>query len=314
MDVFDHIQPDPSDKPVFLMCRPVFLSTKIPNNTFMEGKNHEEADVPRALNQMDRVSHVFESLGVEILEIPPQKGAQDQVYTANIGMCIGNTFVLANYKAPGRAIEVEPARKYLTSLGYNCIQPPFFFEGEADCKKWKDGIYFGGYGLFSTNEAFDWIEKQCGVRILRVKEMEEAQFHIDCSLMVVDEENFIVSRKGISKESLALLKKCGNVVLAPDGIETTGITNGVKIENKRIYCSGAFNPEQPDYRKAMEWLLEAMDKLNYTVIFLDVDSLNPSGADLSCTVCNMENYPPKSLAPTGQSVSVQQPNQNLPPS
>jgi N-dimethylarginine dimethylaminohydrolase len=288
-DIFDEVAEQQGTEPhsKFVMCRPQFLSTAIPNNVFMEGKNKEEVDVPRALNQWDRSAHILEAFGVEVLEIPPKKGCQDQCYVANIGIAIEPCIVLAKYKAPGRACEVPPARKFFMQHGYKCIQPPFFFEGEADLKLWKPGFYFGGWGLFSTKDAFKWIEEKTGCTIIPVHEIDPKTYHLDCSLLVVDEENFIVNTNGLDKESVKALEKCGNVIATPDGIETTGITNGVLIPEKHIYLSGTFQPENPDYRKAMEWLLETMDGLHYTTVFVDTDAYGPSGADLSCSVFHL---------------------------
>lgn len=268
-----------------LMCKPQFLSTDIPNNVFMQGR--EEADVPRAMNQWDRVAHILESFGCELYEIPPEKGCQDQTYTANVCSFIHPFAVMAKYKAPGRDCEIEPAKKFLQEKGYNCIQPDDYFEGEADLKLWKPGMYFGGYGLFSTNEAFDWIEKKCGVEIIRLHEINPKGFHLDCELLVIDDENFMVTKNSLAPESIARLQKLGNVIFTPDGCDTCGCTNGIFIREKHLYLSGAFNPEIPEYRKASEWLLEEMDKYGYTVVFVDVDSYNASGADLSCTAANV---------------------------
>lgn len=283
--------PNPLPHSKFVMCRPTYLSTKIPNNVFMEGKNKEPADVPRALNQWDRTAHIMEAFGVELFEMPPEKGCQDMVYCANIGIAIEPYIVLANYKAPGRACEVLPAKKYFESLGYQTIQPPKYFEGEADLKLWKKGHYFGGWGLFSTKNAFQWIADKCNVKIIPVQEIDPKGFHLDCSLLVIDEENFLVNKAGLSPDSIKTLKKLGNVTFTPEGIETTGCTNGVLIPEKKIYMSGAFNPEQKDYQKAMEFLLETMDKFGYTCVFTDVDSWNASGADLSCGVFHL-TFPP----------------------
>ncbi len=285
LDLTTVTNPLPHSK--FVMCRPTYLSTKIPNNVFMEGEQAEPADVPRALNQWDRTAHIMEAFGVELFEIPPTKGCQDAIYTANIGISIEPYIILANYKAEGRACEVPPAKKFFENLGYNCIQPPFYFEGEADLKLWKKGVYFGGHGLFSTKEAYQWISDKTGVNIIPVEEINPKSFHLDCSLLVVDEENFMVTRKGLSPESIKILQKCGNVIFTPEGLETTGCTNGVLIPEKRIYMSGAFNPEQKDYQKAMEFLLETMDKFGYTVVFTDVDTYNASGADLSCSIMHL---------------------------
>ena len=286
-DIFDSV-PGHSK---FVMCKPKFLSTKVPNNVFMEGKNHEPADVPRACNQWDRTAHIMEAFGVELFEIPATKGCQDQTYVANIGIALEPYIVLAKYKAPGRSCEVPPAKAFFEKLGYQCIQPPNYFEGEADLKKWKDGIYFGGWGLFSMPAAFKWISEQTGVKVLPLHEIDPKTYHLDCSLLVVDEENFLVTKSGLDSESIKTLQKCGRVTFTPPDIATTGITNGVLIPEKKIYLSGTFNPEQKDYVKAMEWLLTTMDKFGYTVVLCDVDAYNVSGADLSCTVMHLDFEP-----------------------
>jgi N-dimethylarginine dimethylaminohydrolase len=139
--------------------------------------------------------------------------------------------------------------------------------------------------------------QQLGVTIIPVEEINPESFHLDCCLLVIDEENFMVTKKGLSPESIKILQNCGKVTFTPEGLETTGCTNGVLIPEKRLYISGCFNQEQPNYRKASEWLLETMDKFGYTVIFTDVDSYNVSGADLSCSVMHLDNPPAQQSAP-----------------
>src|SRR5580700_2218323 len=70
----------------FVMCPPKYLSTKIPNNVFMGRGKSQKVDVPRAMDQYDRVKNWCEDLGVPVLEIPPEKGSQDQTFVANIGI------------------------------------------------------------------------------------------------------------------------------------------------------------------------------------------------------------------------------------
>jgi N-dimethylarginine dimethylaminohydrolase len=267
-----------------VMCPPEYLDTAIGNNVFMK---KEKINVERALRQFGRVKHIMEAMGVHVLEIPAVDGCQDQYYVANIGIAIEPYIVLAKYKAPGRACEVAPARKFFEGLGYQCIQPPDFFEGEADLKHWKDNKYFGGVGQFSDDKAMDWIEKKCGVEIIRLKEVDPKLFHLDCSLCVVNPENLIVNRNGIDSDSFKKLSKLANIIEPPKGIDTTGITNGVLLRDKRIYMSGTLQPEQKDYRKAIEWLNRTMDNFGYSVVFCDVDECDKSGADLSCCVFHL---------------------------
>ena len=268
----------------FVMCPPEYLSTRIANNVFMK---NEKVNIERALRQYGRTKHLMEALGVTVLEIPSQEDCQDQVYTANIGVSIEPYVILSKYKAPGRDCEIEPAKKFFEGLGYQVIQPPVFFEGEADLKLWKDKTYFGGFGQFSDNKAYDWIEKQTGVKIIRLREIEPKLFHLDCSLAVINDTTVIANRKGIAPESFKLLESLVNVIEPPKGLETCGITNGVLIHDKRIYLSGTLQPEVPDYRKAIEWLNKTMDNFGYSVVFCDCDEYDKSGADLSCSVMHL---------------------------
>ncbi len=225
---------------------------------------------------------------MEVLEIPPVKGCQDQTFVANVAVSIEPYIILANYKAAGRACEVAPAKTFFEKQGYKCIQPPFDFEGSADCKKLKEGLYFGGIGQFSSPRAFKWIEEQTGVKIALVREINPRAYHADCCLFVIDEENVIVNRSGLSGESIKTIEKYANVIEQPKGLDTTGITNAIKIPRKNIILSGTFNPEQTDYRKSMEWIFVTMDKFGIAVVLVDTDAVDPSGADASCCVLNLD--------------------------
>ena len=273
-------------KPQFVMCPPKYLSTRIPNNVFMRG---QKVDTARAMAQYARIKRLLTALDVSVLEIPPVKGAQDQHYTANVGIALNPFIVLAKMSAGGRTVEEKPARKFFESRGYTVVQPPYAFEGEADLKKWKEGVYFGGHGKFSDIKAHDWISKKTGVEIIPIRETSDSLYHLDCSLFVIDEHNFMVCRGGMDKESFKKLEKVANIIDVPSEVMSTGATNCVKIPgNKKIVLSGMFFPEEKLYQKSMEWMLNTMDKLGYSIIFCDIDEADKSGADISCTVMHLD--------------------------
>lgn len=270
----------------FVMCPPKYISADKPNNVFM--KQGEKIDVSRAMAQYGRITRLIRAFGVPVLEIPPQPGAQDQLYTANIAVAIEPYIVLANYKAQGRSIEEAPARKYFEGLGYQVIQPPGFFEGEADLKKWKDNIFFGGWGKFTDPTTLDWIERQTGCQIIRIHETSNELYHLDCSLSVLDPETFLVNPAGMDAASFKELDKRANVIRVPADVMSTGVTNVVQIPGKKILLSGMFFPEVKKYQKSMEWMLQTCDDLGYTVLFLDIDEPDKSGADISCMVMHLD--------------------------
>ena len=170
-----------SEEPIpecrFVMCPPKYLSTRVKNNVWMSG---EKVDTERAMAQWGRSVNIMEAFGVPVLCIEPQKGCKDQVYTANVAVAMEPYVILSNFKAPGRDCEVEPARKFFTRLGYDTVQSPYHWEGEADLKKWKPGVYFGGVGQFSSPEAYQWMEDSFGVEIIQIEEINPKLYLLDC--------------------------------------------------------------------------------------------------------------------------------------
>lgn len=273
----------------FVMCPPKYLSTKIPNNVFMKsGSQRVKVNVPRALAQYSRITRLFKSFDIPVLEIPAVPGCQDQTYTANVAISIHPYVVIANYKAPGRACEEAPATAFFDRYGYRTVRPPFKFEGEADLKKYKDGVYFGGWGKFTDRAAHEWIAKKTGAEIIPLREVSDELYHLDCSLFILDEENLIVNRAGLDQESFKRLEKMANIVEIPPEIVATGCTNAVRIPGKKILVSGMFFPEEKKYQKSMDWMNSTFDKFGYTVLFMDIDEPDKSGADISCMVMHLD--------------------------
>lgn len=277
---------DEAETTHLVMCPPEHLSTDIKNNVLMKGK---KINIERAMRQYRRAKTVVEALGIEVEEITPAPGCQDQTFVANIAVAIEPFVVLSNFKAPGRDCEIPPARSFFRKLGYNMIQPPYSFEGEAELKPIREGLYFGGYGQFTDLRALNWIADECEVEIIPIHETDDTLYHLDCCLLVVDEQNALVTTDAISKESLKAIEHVVNVIPTPPapGQNTTAITTCVLIPEKNICLSGAFNAERTDYVRAMEWLNATFDKFGYTCIFLDIDEAAKSGADLSCQVMHL---------------------------
>lgn len=269
-----------------VMCPPEHLSTEIKNNVLMKGK---PIDLKRAMRQYHRAKTIIEALGVHVDEITPAPGCQDQTFVANVAVAVEPYIILSNFKAPGRSGEIAPARSFFRKLGYETIQPPYHFEGEAELKRLRDDLYFGGYGQFSDRKALEWIADTCEVEIIPIHETDATLYHLDCSVLPVDEQNVLVTVDAIDKPSLHAIEAIANVIPTPPapGHNTTAITTCVLIPEKNICLSGAFNAERTDYVKAMEWLNDTFDKFGYTCVFLDMDEVSKSGADLSCGVMHL---------------------------
>src|SRR5205814_8229242 len=108
-----------------------------------------------------------------------------------------------------------------------------------------------------------------------------------------DEQNALLHKEGPAPHTLKALEQIRDITGTPrgKGLVHTRITNAVLVPDKKIYLSGTFNPELPEYRQAMEWLNQTMDGFGYTCVFLDVDEYDKSGADLSCSAMHLDFEP-----------------------
>ena len=274
----------------FVMCPPDYISTEKSNNIWMSKlpKAQREIDSAAAVVEYWRLRRFIESQGVEVLEIPPDSNCQDQPFTANCAVAIDPVIVLANFKAAGRKAEEEPTRRFFESMDYRVIQPPHWFEGEADCKKIRDGLYFGGFGSFSSMDALEWIAEQCNIDIVPLHIVNPYLYHLDCGVFVIDEENAIITKECMDKESFKLVEQHINCHVTEPAHEKAGITNSVRIPGKPIILTGIYDPDPGLDQEAVKWMQRVFDQYSLIVVSMDLSEFEKSGADLSCCVMHLD--------------------------
>ena len=272
-----------------VMCPPKYLSDKISNNVYMDEKS-EKIDVKAAMKQYDRIKILIESLGTEVLEIPPDPACQDQSYTANVAVCLGpKDVVVSKFSAAGRPPEEKPAMDFFKKLGCKVQQSPHYFEGEADCKWLRDDIYFGGYGMFSDARTYDWMMDNYDVEVVPLQIVNEYLYHLDCSIFVLDDQNVLVTKEGLAPESVKLISKYAEPHFTPPEYQKGGLTNMLKVPRVPI-CIWEEEPtdDAKTTKKVMDWHEKLLDKFGLVLVTVGIGDFAASGADLSCMVMHLE--------------------------
>ncbi len=96
-----------------------YMDSRVPVNVTQACKEHAAI----------RVS--LEEAGMHIIKVPPPEGCQDGVYTANWGLCRGDTVVLSSLPNKRQAEEAY-AESILRDLGKKVVKPPYRFSGQGD--------------------------------------------------------------------------------------------------------------------------------------------------------------------------------------
>ena len=283
--------------PVFVMCPPAFVDNKIKNNKTMEELSEHEINRPKFMAQW---YNLFNTLAANscVFLLPPTKGLQDMTYVnsfAYIPHLKGrNLIVLSNFTAEGREGEEWVAAGVLRDLGYEVVKCPFRFEGEPELKYLRDNIYIGGYGFRSDIRAHRWLEEQFGLKIIPIRETDEVLYHLDCSVLPVDEYNVIMCAEIMDREQVRAVEKVATVHPVSKADAYEGICNSLKVEDA-IYNSSPLEfmrrgEEGYDEAKHKNERLEAIcHELGKEITYFDLSECEASGAKLSCFVSHL-NY------------------------
>jgi len=267
-----------------IMCPPKYMSSGIRNNKWMEDYEGDiEVNTDIAMKQFfDLYSSISQHAFVWLL--PPMKGLQDQVYVANVACVLPHldkTAVLANFKADGRPGEEEVVDDLLEDLGYDYMQCPYNFEGEAELKWIRDNIYVGGYGQRSSNEGYDWMEKKYDMKIIRLKETDPYLYHVDCSIFPLDQENVLLSTQTIAKETVQKIERVANVIPVSKQFAYESMCNVLRV-GSILFCCGQINND-PDVTSAMNnEIIDICRRFGIQPVFIDLSEYSKSGAALSC--------------------------------
>lgn len=123
-------------------------------------------DVEQAQTEHQAIRHALEDAGVEVVQVKPPHGCQDGVYTANWGLCRGDTVVLS--ALPNKRQAEEPyAADVLSRLGKRLVYVPkgLKFSGQGDALACSDYLFIGSN--YRTDTAVhDFLGKELGFRVI----------------------------------------------------------------------------------------------------------------------------------------------------
>jgi len=289
--------------PVFLMNMPLSLNNDIPNNVWVEGKvTGEKAgsiNLEKALSEFIDFYSLLSQFAIVYL-LPTTGNFQDLYYVANIGVALDPTdsgipFILSNFRSGPRVNEEIIGRNFLSSMNFACFQPPYFFEGKADCLRIKKGVYASGYGIRTDKQTHKWLMDNFNIKVISIKMTEPALYHLDCNLFVINEENILACTELLDPKDLKELEKETNIIPISIDDAFSGSCNSIQTGNGAIINASllsSFKENSDDYFnevKRIDKLGKIFADLGYELILIELKEATKSGALASCCVCPL-NY------------------------
>jgi N-dimethylarginine dimethylaminohydrolase len=290
----------PSQLPLqsYLMNFPFSLSTSNPNNVWMQELNDKELQLnrPKAYKQfMDLYNFMS---GQSLVNLLPSEGDfQDQVYVANLGLHLPhikdrNVILLSNFTSEPRIGEEKVGKKYFDQMGYEALYCPYKWEGEADIKHLYDNVYIGGYGIRSDIEAYEWMEENFDMNIIKVEMVDDYLYHLDCSIFPLNTHKTLVCTELYTPDEIAQIRQHTEIIDIDIDDALGGITNSVRMGNMVLCASNISEMSKShEYYEGEKHKIESLERIcsdeGMEPVMFNLSEYMKSGAMLSCMVMHL---------------------------
>jgi N-dimethylarginine dimethylaminohydrolase len=108
-------------------------------------KKENQPDLEQAHKEFNAIKSAVEAAGIKVVKVDAPKDCQDGIFTANWGLCRGDTVVLSSLPKQRQA-EEPYAEKVLRDLGKKVVKPPVRFSGQGDALPCGNFLFAGsGY-------------------------------------------------------------------------------------------------------------------------------------------------------------------------
>jgi N-dimethylarginine dimethylaminohydrolase len=282
----------------YVMNFPFSLSTSEPNNIWMQELTDEELQInrPKAYKQFMDLYNFMAGQSLVYL-LPSKDGLQDQVYVANLGLQLShitdsNKILLSNFTSDPRKGEEWVGKHFFEMMGYDTFISPHKWEGEADLKHLYDNVYIGGYGIRSNIRAYEWMEKEFNMNIIKVAMTDEYLYHLDCSIFPLNTERTLICTELYDPEEIRNIEQHTDIIDVNIDDALGGITNSVRMGNM-ILCASNISElkKNHEYYELEKHKIETLEKIcsneGMEPVIFNLSEYMKSGAMLSCMILNL---------------------------
>src|SRR5262245_10841264 len=290
--------------PVLLMNLPLSLSTRIPNNAWMEDISPDERDISmdRALSQFcDLYKHVARQAIIYLL--PSTPGLQDQTYVSNLGVvlphCEEDTVIVSRFRSEPRIGEAKIGADFFKLMNFAVERPPetlnaepVYLEGEADLKHIRGNLYVGAYGMRTSLNALSWAAERFDMKVLPFRITDPYLYHLDCCIFRLSDEALLLCTALADPACLSEIEQhCEIIDISPQEARA-GITNGLLLPGE-ILCDSNISELKSggeNYRiekTKIERLESLCSRFGRRLSIFCMSEFYKSGALLSCLIMNI---------------------------
>jgi ornithine--oxo-acid transaminase len=197
------------------MCPPAHFDVSYAINPWMDLS--VRVDRERAQRQWDALVATLREAGAEVEVLEPLPALPDVVFTANLGLVDGTTFIPARMRHPERRLEPAHAESWFRARGFEIrrLGEDVVQEGAGDALPFGAALV-AGYRTRSSASAYVELARLVEGRILPVELVDERFYHVDIVFCPLDAHSALIAPGALDADGARLLAE-----LVPDPIMLT---------------------------------------------------------------------------------------------
>ncbi|WP_112182643.1 MULTISPECIES: dimethylarginine dimethylaminohydrolase family protein [Paraliobacillus] len=253
-----------------IVCSPAHMKIgKIINET-QKHYQTENIDTKIATEQHDGFVNVLKAHDIEVIDITPQIELHEQVFTRDIGFCIGDTLITAKMGDKVRMPEVSHLEDVLREQ--NIVYKSFAQESIEGGDVIVDGDkVWVGISERTTFEAADALQSLLPNHQIIKLPIADRILHLDCAFNCLAPNLGIIYPKAFTEIDLQKIKEHYELIEVSDEEEFTLGTNVLSIGNKKVISL-------PENKLVNQQLRD----LGYEVIEVEFNEIIKSGGSFRC--------------------------------
>lgn len=253
------------------MCPPTYFSIRYEINPWMHIENN--VNPVKAKQEFLHLKSVYQSLGIDLIEINQDKNLPDMVYAANFGFPKNNFFIKSNFKFRQRKKESELSKSFFKKLGFAIKELPenITFEGQGDLLT-NGKNYFMGWGKRSDFNAKKYLSDFLESEIIDFKLIDPYYYHLDTCFAPLDQKTAVINPVAFEKKDLDKVSKLfRNVISVGPNDNKILACNLVVVEKTIVIGKGVSS-----------MLKHEISKYGFTIIEVPIYEFLKGGGGVKC--------------------------------
>ncbi|MCT2534408.1 arginine deiminase family protein [Aquibacillus koreensis] len=253
-----------------IVCSPEYMRIGKVINETQKHYQDENIDEKRATEQHDQFVKAMQDNGIEVIAIKSQEELHEQVFTRDIGFCIGDQLFTAAMGSDIRAPEVDALQSVLKQ--HNFPFRPFTEKSiEGGDVIIDDDLVWVGISERTTYEAADALQALLPSHKVMYLPIAERILHLDCCFNVIGPKTALIYSPALTDDDLKKVSQYYDLIEVSKEEEFTLGTNVLCIGNKKIISL----PENKQVNAELT-------RLGYQVIEVEFNEIIKSGGSFRC--------------------------------